>query len=236
MNKCGINGCATSDNRFLWACQGTCKRHFHAACVGSQRHHEELLRTFMLPLCIECQQEFSDQLEMQKLIRQQRTLTEEVKAQVKSTHALIQKFKDMALTHETLDTIEQMLTELRSDVKQINSTTNSSASNMSSKLIEIASHCASLPTDTLFDEISETNQLLKKTNQHFSEALVKHLSETPSNELFLRIEDKISANHDNILALQAITEEFPSELTRAVDEIKSLATRTPAVSIADELR
>lgn len=118
--KCGIANCAMmSDNNFLWTSAGTCNRHFHAACVGVQRNSEELIRAFMLPLCIECQPQAKAELDLQKLAIKQQKMTENITHLLECSHKIITKSNSLSATIETLDGIESKLNELTHGQKRI---------------------------------------------------------------------------------------------------------------------
>lgn len=168
MNKCGIKNCVVSDNRHLWKCEGSCNRFFHGACVGVARNKEEILRTFMLPLCTDCQEQFTCHLDLNILVKQQQELTENIKAQIESNHALIGKFKSMNVMHEALDGIETSLIDLKDDIKNIYATT----CNSTTKIINrVSSVLDGLGNDLLLADLQKANNEMKKhLQEHFEKA------------------------------------------------------------------
>lgn len=230
MEKCGITNCTSTDNRFLWKCEGICKRHFHAACVGTRRNQEELLRSFMLPLCIECQEQFMDQLQLKKLIQHQKILTESIESQIKSNHSIISQLPKLTVTHDTLDSINTLLSELKTEIKKVNINTN----NASAKTIN---RISTLFGELGHDSISDISDISKENRQH-TKNIQQHLEKA-----FTNIESKIDNMEHQLEAIQnkktncsTTAQELINEL-KALKESNSLQPKTDNhPSLAEELR
>lgn len=133
--KCGIVNCAQNDNRFLWRCYGNCKRRYHAACIGVQRNNEELLRTFMLPLCEDCQEKFTPELNIKELSSSLTSLIHNMEHSLAANHKLLSNFESLSATHdETLDNVEKMLSEIKQSISIVASSNKNSAAEIKNKL------------------------------------------------------------------------------------------------------
>lgn len=144
--KCGIVNCVQKDNRFLWRCQGNCKRTYHAACIGVQRNHEEVLRTFMLPLCQDCQEKFTPELDLNELSMSFQNIKESIGHALTANHKLLTNFKSLSTTHdETLERIEKMVVDIKQTISNVTRSSKASAAEIKSKLSALLD---TPPTDT----------------------------------------------------------------------------------------
>lgn len=133
--KCGIVNCIQNDNRFLWRCQGTCGRTYHAACIGVQRNHEDVLRTFMLPLCQDCQEKFTPENNLNELTASFENITENIGHALKANHKLLSTFKSLSATHdEALERIEKMLFDIEQKISIVTTSGKTSATEIKNKL------------------------------------------------------------------------------------------------------
>lgn len=133
--KCGVVNCTQNDNRFLWRCQGNCKRTYHAACIGVQRHHEEILRTFMLPLCQDCQDKFIPEFNLNELSTSFKHISESIGHSLTANHKLATNFNSLSAMHdETLAHFEQMLSEIKRSISIVNSSSKTSAAEIKHQL------------------------------------------------------------------------------------------------------
>lgn len=126
--KCGIVNCVQNDNRFLWRCHGSCRRTFHAACIGVQRNHEEVLRTFMLPLCQDCQEKFTFEQNLQHLSMSFCNIKEDIERTLTSNHKLLSNYDSLAATHdETLERVDKMFGVINQNISNVTSSSKNSA-------------------------------------------------------------------------------------------------------------
>lgn len=129
--KCGIVNCTQNDNRFLWRCHGTCKRAYHAACIGVQRNHEEVLSTFMLPLCHDCQEQFLTELDLKHLSVSLRGMTENIGHTLAANHQLQANIKSLSSTHDNiLEQIETMFKEIKQNISSVSSSNKKCATDL----------------------------------------------------------------------------------------------------------
>lgn len=115
-----------SDNRFLWKCD-SCSKRFHAACIGVKREHEDLVREYMIPACSECQSRVSVDLNIKELICQQSLLSDQIKLQTEVNHRSTQKLLHDSVLHGALDHIEAQLDCIKSELKNVNKASSSTA-------------------------------------------------------------------------------------------------------------
>ena len=133
--KCGIVNCAQGDNRYLWRCHGICNRTFHAACIGAQRNHEEILRTFMLPLCQDCQEKFVTDLNLKALTSHLRNISENIGKTLEVNHKLLSNYKNLSATHDNLlEHIEKSLNEIKLTITNAASSNKASAAEIKNKM------------------------------------------------------------------------------------------------------
>lgn len=236
--RCTVESCDISDDHFLWKCE-YCEKHFHAACIGVQRHQERSITSFMIPLCADCQQHLNAGIDTQKVLYRQEQLIDSITSQ---TDANLQVAADLKKLNEfaigpLFDNIELQLKE---SVTNVNINTASKLENAVSTLTrDIAQN--SIKSDelvalknhltTLFDISMQTTR--KRIEEH-----VKELTVDLSRELA-----KIRAEVEN---LSGVTIDMASHCNEhndsqshstvdALHEVKSL-TNTVGGEILKEVK
>lgn len=225
--KCGIVNCNQNDNRFLWQCHGTCKKKYHAACIGVQRHHEQVLRTFMLPLCADCQELFIPEPNLKELASSLNTLTENMDHTLSANHKLLANFERLSATHdETLDHVDKVLGEIKQSISVVASSSTKSAAEMKNKLsalldtppadtsmaVEKAVKSAALAAaETLRTTTTSTAQSIERLPQLFAE-LKDELKDATANltsgvKTHLEELAKNIAAKENLLPENSLTKE-----------------------------
>lgn len=235
--KCGIRNCVLSDNRFLWRCYGKCNRQFHAACVGVQRNQEEVLRTFMLPLCHDCQEEFISELDLKKFITPLQHISENIGSTLESNHKLIQYFKSISATHDdALANIEESLNELKKSVSLSVSTSKHNTTEIKQALTSL---CNTPATD-----IVET---MESTAKFAATAAVAEFEATKKQansindilpQFICDLKNEISDSHTSLVReVKSNIEEIKSHIEElsSSTSVANIGSNQNNVSLADEL-
>ena len=234
---CEIPSCGTADNRYLWKCEG-CSRRFHAACVGVQRNQEELIRSFMLPACSECQERVAMELNFKQLLHQQAILAELVKKHTEAIHRSAHSLQKVEVVHEALERHEAVLDELRQELttaKKINSPT---------KTVNAIKHHMS----SLFDDALNTVKFdMTESVSSLTDSLSRNLTSQLEHVLY-KVDEQLEVVNENLMDVAASSKCSAPEILEEVRIIGSeIARQTnsnvqnnsvdgiPHLSLADEL-
>lgn len=203
---CQVKNCVITDDRLSFHCYGACGKEFHATCAGTRRNHEDQIRSYMLPLCEDCQEEFTSIVKLRKLLQSQRTLTDDIEAANNKICAFINSFN----VREAFDSLETNLSELRGELKT-DCTVTQMINNVSSVVRE------SCNTDTFESSVQQAN-----------EALVSKIA-LKLEQAYLKLEGQLEAIHVSLSEIG--TKEFPA--AEILDEVKYLSHAVAAMQLPE---
>lgn len=190
--SCEMPNCGIADNRYLWKCEG-CSRRFHAACVGVQRNQEELVRTYMLPACSDCQERVAMELNFKQLLHQQAILAELVKKHSEAIHRSTQTLQKVGVVHEALDRQEAMFDELKKELataKRVASPTKT--------VNEIKCHVSSLFDDALNTVKLDVTESIGTLTDSLSRNLTSHLE-----HVLYKVDEQLENVNENLIDVAA---------------------------------
>lgn len=207
---CEVKNCSIDDERLTYRCYGACGKEFHAACAGARRNYEAQIRAYMLPLCEDCQEEFTSIIKLRKLFERQRSLSDDIEAANNKICSFINTFN----VREAFESLESNLFVLRDELKRNDCNAAHMINNVSSMI------CDNLNTATL-----------QTSMQHANEAL--------ANKISLSVEHGFSTFEGQLKNVQAGLAEvsarecpkFPA--CEILEEVKLLSSAVAAIQPAD---
>lgn len=229
--QCSVKSCNISDDRFLWKCE-FCFKTYHAACVGVQRHQENFILSYMVPLCDDCQHNLKSGIDTRKVLHQQQQLIDTIKEQTDANLRVASDLKKLSAVGELFDNIELQLKETTACINKTTSSNLSNAVSSLSRLIENSPTTSK--TDRSADELSAIknhltgllNISMNSTKQHindFVEDLTKDLTEE-FKKICSEFQTLSSLTMDMASHCNEHNSSQPQIVSHALTELQSLAS------------
>ena len=232
---CDVLQCAISDDQHVWQCIGSCGRKYHAVCAGVQRNHEEHIRTFMAPLCADCQQKFTTELGLKKLVEHQLKMVNSMDALMAVNHKICSGLKNLSL-RETFESLETQLGELQDGLVNLQKKVDSSSTATAEKVSAILNDAH--PADAFNTSVQQANSVLSGSLETL---IARKLDEVQHG-----LDDQVKELQFDLSELRVSLAKEKAPYDELLEEIKSLAANIPTkestpasnnneVSLAEEL-
>ena len=180
---CNAPECNSSNVHHLRKCHGTCGRSFHAACIGVKRDWEDDLRNFVLPLCEQCEPDYTEKISIRKILIKQ----------FEQQNKILNQLQNVIHMQDAVECIEKRMSALESHCQAGNR-------QKASTLAILQKLTASINNSDLLLDVA------RNANTEFFRPLNARMAES-----FGRIEEKINASQLAILAFKTTATKCPSD-------------------------
>lgn len=158
---CDIDNCVINDSRHLWYCNGSnCTKSFHALCAGFvQRNRENDVRNYMLPLCRECQEEFTSRADIKQTRQQHESLTIKIDAMMESNYKILNLLNRFNV-HDVFENVELQLNEIKTEIDCIKKSNQNVSTQLATSVSSILKLNESRIADTIKSDALAANTAL----------------------------------------------------------------------------